>query len=1775
MASTGLISTWFSRAAAPFRRKGVATASLFALVIATPVTLAVLHHGFPVTDTDLYARDVWVTSARDAQAGRVNMQISEMNGFAPLYAADFNQVDVMQSGDDVFVYDGQLGRIERITPAFASLDQRIEVPSHSDVAYNANTLSIVRSVDGALWTVDTTAPLQFDPLVNVPLGEFGADAVSVVTTRGTIFVASPKDGALYRIDAGGGLPEKVLDLELGDFELTAVGERAWILDRDRNVVVDMDGVETTLESPALRIQQVGPARDGVVVATGDALDIVRGPDDVETIDAGVTAPVTKVDYASAPVVLGSCTYGAWTGDARFVERCEGTEPRTLDIPGVAPGDRGEFRVNRDAIVFNNFKTGDVFLVSENFRLVDNWDDSEPQDEPTTVDSEDTVPIPFNELIENRSKENHAPVARSDEFGVRPGKITVIPVLDNDIDEDGDVLVVAATTGVPATFGTLRTIEDGRALLFEPAEGATGTASFRYTASDGRAGGVSETTANLTIHPMDQNEPPRPFQTSTATVEAGAGTTYNVLSDWRDPDGDDLVLVGASTATSDVVQYKANGDVAFIHRSAELGEKTVSVTVSDGRAETASELKVTVAPSGSLAPIGVPDSVSTFTGTFATVKPLLNDLSPSGEQLSLVSVETLSGNATVDIDVDAGSFDVTANTPGTSYLKYTVAAGIPQSAGIVRVDVEEPPKDAQPPIAVPDTAYLRSNEPVTVAVLNNDVSPSGKVLGVQSVSVPDDARYKVELLDASLLRISAAQPLGQQETFTYTMSDGETSVVGGVTIVPVPELSKHQAPRAVPDTVTVRAGDIATVDVLANDYHPDGVHFSLDPELKDLDMADGGVLFASDGKLRVQAPSQAGQYVAVYGITDLYGEAATSSLTVTVTEPDPETNQPPAPKQLTARVYAGGSVSVAIPQGGADPDGDSVTLSAVSGPSLGMITARDSGGFEYQAFPDSAGTDEFVYVVEDAYGATSTATARIGVIPRAPLASPPNAVDDAVSVKPGGVVAVPVLQNDSDPNGYTIKLSPELLEVQDGVTARADQELVIIDAGLVEGTYGVRYQIENENGAQDSAFVTVKVDKNAPEQYPIAQDQVVEWQQAVGQKTYDIDPFVGALNPSGHANELEVSVEGLYSDMAQVLDDGTIRVTLTDERRAIAYRLTNLVDGLSAQAFLVVPKYYSDFPPELWPDLDTQIVPMNTTVEWKISDLAYAPSGKPIIITNADMVSGTRTNGDPVYKDATTLRYTPEHDYRGPASVTFEVTDGTSENDPEGVSATLVLPIIVGDPEYRDYPPSFTPAEILIEAGEKATTFNLRGASSHPNPKIKNSLAYTGLSGTDHQIKASISGGELKVSAPFGTQPGTKSVLSFDVGFGDFLVPGQVTVRVVPSTRPLAKTSDDVEPEGRMLTTYVMPVLDNDFNPFAKKGQPLKVVDAQFDGDNLGATLSFNSSSISITTGGTVKSGTINVIYTVRDATDTKSREVTGRASVIVASAPEPVPSFTVARGGSGEIVVVFQGSPSSNGAPIQYYTVNVSGQPGATSRDDCSAGASCVFTGRTNGQQQTVSVTVTNRVGTTGSSGTKNITPYGTPSAPRNPYLSGGSTATASIRGNWSTPSTTGGGSITYEWAFTQGSTRSGTTTGTSGSYISVGAGTYRFQVRACNPAGCSSWVGSGGKTITNPPPATFTLSQGGYQQFGASWAGWGSTIQLRNYPANRTYTVSCYSRRSGSWSTNTAGVTGAAPSVYSVTTNSSGSATLTSCLWGFSSSGYPGYALLSNGNTTNTVTFN
>lgn len=1701
------LSAWFRE------RKTLAVITALAVVAGVPLTIAVLHKGFPVNAVELDTRDVWVTNGEKLLGGRLNHQIDELDAAVTGASAD---LDVLQDGSAYFLTDLPHGTVDRIDPAFVSLGGRIQIPEGSQVGYGGSTLSVL-SPDGALWVLDASGRLDFDRSKTKPVVKAGPGAKLAVAKSGKTFVLAPKGKRLITVDQPGARADSRGFPVPGAFQLTAVGDQAVVLDTQRNRVITGGGTTLGLPAKGLKLQQPGQDAAAAVVATANSLlSVPLGGGTVTSSPAGATAKGGP-DGVSAPVRLGDCSYGAWSGSGRYLYACDGKKPVGLDIDRPVQGDDLEFRVNHGVIALNNLRDGNAWVVSSNMRLVQNWAQLKPNDTTVQGDTGEEKPVvqSFADTLAQRTEVNRPPIAVSDTYGVRPGRSTVLHVLANDTDPDGDVLTISDVSAIPAAQGLIQPVEGGRALQFTPKDGLSGTISFRYSVEDGR-GGTSSAQVDATLKQPAENTAPAPARPSTAQTEVGQSVTYNVLNDWIDPDGDDLSLVAATATTEDDVRFKPNGDITFTSKTGQAGSKEVRVTVSDGRASTTGSLIVTVKPAGTLDPVAVTDFGDGFTGRPVVLHPLDNDQSPSGEPLTLVGASLDGSGAQVVADAAKGTVTVTSSRPGPYYVVYTLGAGPKTTTGLARVDIAAQGASEAPPIAVTDKAYVRPGEPTSVAVLDNDVSPSGRVLAVRAVAVGKGAQdLNVEVLDNAVVKVTAPTVLTQQVQLAYVVSDGINEATAGITVVPVPPLVQHQPPVAVDDQVPVRAGDVATVSVMDNDYSPDNAPFTLDRQLRDAGGAGpGATAFVSGETVRYQAPTTPGQYNVVYGLTDKYGQKAQATVTFVVGAPDKRSDRAPQPAPLTVRAFAGSSVPVEVPLDGIDPDGDSVTLSGLaSQPALGRISDSTSRSFTYEAYPDSAGTDTFTYRVTDTYGKQATGTVSIAVIPRPSQVRPPIAVNDPVQVKPGRTIAVPVLDNDSDPNGYAIALQKKLLQVDTGLKASVHGKIVLVTAPKEEGSFVVRYQITNGRGGVASAFIQVTVTPRAPEVPPTAVDHVLEPDQVADKSSVKVNALDGATNPSGLVDDLTVGVAGPNASAAAAGQDGVITVKPGERRMAIAYTLTDPVTGLKGTAFVVVPpKGDATAPPRIRDGLPQQIVQADGSKSWRLSDILTVPSGRGYKLTGASGVSATNSSGGPSYGGEQTLTFTAAKGYRGPAAITFAVNDGREAGETADRVTTLVLPITVGEPDQSDVAPTFTSPSEKIEPGEAPLSVDLRASSFHPNPQILSRLTYAGGTSSNPRIQASLSGSTLTLSAPLGVQAGETATIAVTISSGTHTIPGTVNVQVVSSSRPVATQKNPPQTEevrrGQTATLSGAAGDDQWVNPFP--GQPLTITDASAQSAPSGVTVTHTGSSISVSAASGAAIGAVNVVYHVQDATKDPKRTAAaiGQLRVTIHDVPAKPSAPSNPRASDGKVTVAIK-APADNGKPITQYEVT----DGTHSVKTASVGDVTVG-GLTNGKSYSFQVRAQNADGWSDlSAGSTPVTPYGTPSKVGGATIRSSGNAPSDLTMSWnalSDPNGTGGGKATYYYRLNGGAWQS--TTGTSAKANNKGAGSYSFEVYAENPGGKKGTaVTSNTVQVKNPPPPSpsIDLRKGDLKPgYAHSYT---YDVTLHDFAKNRTFSMSVH----------------------------------------------------------------
>ena len=1608
------------------------------LVVVALCVAGVIYKGAEITQVDVNDGGIWVTNKSKQMVGHLDYEARILDGALRTEATNF---DVGQSAETVTVSDLTSLTVAPVNVTQVSLGSPTALPAGSAVMQGGDVLGVLNAADGTLWTTSATSPSPTALSDGAAVASNMGASAFVTGMDGTVYALS-SSGTLTTVKRQGSVDQATTSTIEGipadaQLSMTVVGDQVVALDSASNTLFLPGGRTLNLSAAGVEeggvLQQAGPKADSVLLATPSTLVTIPLKGAAPTITPA--AEGSPVGTPAAPVRHEGCAYGAWTGSGAYLRSCDDPASNRQQVVDTLTSAREiVFRTNRKAIVLNDVAQGSVWLPDSNMVLMDNWDEVENQLEET--EEEQDSPQLTNEIADpEQREENTPPEAVDDEFGIRPGRSTILPVLDNDSDLDGDVLT-ASPTSQPA-WGAVTAARSGRALQITGVSvDQTGSTSFSYEASDGLASAAAR--VQVTIHPYGQNEAPTQLRASSVKIGAGAQIQYQALSDWRDPDGDPIYLKNAEAPEGLSVTFTEDGSLTITEEGGSAGPKTVVLTVADDQGgETRGELTVNVQDPGNLPPTANGDLYQAHPGETVTLDPLKNDTDPNGDSLSLAAVSGAPAGASITPDLDRGTIDFVAASPGSYSFAYTVSDGIASTLGMIRVEVVE--AAALPPVAEDDTAVLPQGGSVLVAPLGNDYDPTGGVLTITSIDSSSVPGLEVALIDRHLLRVTAPAGLDKSVSFSYSVTNGQGSATAQVTVIPGASDRTDLPPVLKPDRAKVRVGDVGTVSVLSNDRSPAGLNLQVESTLEYDPTTALGTPFVTGNQVRLEAGDTPGTMDVTYSVIDSAGNRASSTVTFEVLAAS-DSNQAPRPRDITAWATAGQTARIPVILDGIDPDGDSVTLKSLdSSPQKGSATAKATW-IEYTPNADASGTDSFTYTVEDRQGARASARVRVAVTPVPALNQNPVAVPDTVLTRPDRMVTVNVLANDLDPDGDPLTLEEGSLET---ATPELDPQVrstttVQVHTPSQAGTYLVSYTVSDGRGGVARGTLTVYVQDDAPLKAPIARDDYVSYDElpadgsAVRVKVLDNDE-----DPDGSVDELTVTT----AEAGVSVSGSELLIPVTDSKRLVVYTITDR-DGLTNSAVVTIPGRDSTAPFLSSANLPIEM-DAGTSRTINLSDYVITRAGRtPRLVEGSSPVP---QNGlDSVVADSDTqLTLTANASFSGNTAFLIQVADGDS-SDAGALSASLSLPVRVK--ATKNQPPTFTPTAIRVEAGGEAVTQNLALGVRDPEGVDVTTFTYA-MDSSPSTITASLSGTTLTVSAPEGTPKGSAGSIAVSVTDEDNnTVSAQIPVEVVVSDKPL------IQVPAYTLTAKIGDTVSVDVASSATNPYPESPITLE------SATLSAGSAAVT-TSGTTVSvtpsaSGTISVGFKVNDKLGDPARAVQGTITVTVTGKPAAPTGVTAEGVGSNGARVTFN-APESNGSPITEYRVyDQTGRQVAT----CSTNV-CDVAGLSDGQTYSFTVVAVNKEGESERSTASNtITISGAPGRPGTPQLSAGNTT---ISASWSAPVDNGSAITGYIATATTANGEAGycETTGVTSCVIQglKNGQTYTVTVRARNAKGESA----------------------------------------------------------------------------------------------------------------------
>lgn len=227
------------------------------------------------------------------------------------------------------------------------------------------------------------------------------------------------------------------------------------------------------------------------------------------------------------------------------------------------------------------------------------------------------------------------------------------------------------------------------------------------------------------------------------------------------------------------------------------------------------------------------------------------------------------------------------------------------------------------------------------------------------------------------------------------------------------------------------------------------------------------------------PAQHKRVVDVYR----YEESATTS----ELGPREYLNRPPSATddELTLPACVA-SFTIDVLANDSDPDGDPLVVTGVSGMNHGQVEINADGTLTYLVIDQAAfcaalgGGDTFTYQISDGRGGSDSATVSVRLAAGAGN-SPPVANDDEARVMKGQAVDIPVLANDSDPDGDPLTVV-SVTHTGPGNAAVSINPDNTVRYESLRGTMGYDtfdYTVSDGRGLTATATVTVYVWMFAP------------------------------------------------------------------------------------------------------------------------------------------------------------------------------------------------------------------------------------------------------------------------------------------------------------------------------------------------------------------------------------------------------------------------------------------------------------------------------------------------------------------------------------------------------------------------------------------------------------------------------------------------------------------------------------------------------------------------
>ncbi len=585
-----------------------------------------------------------------------------------------------------------------------------------------------------------------------------------------------------------------------------------------------------------------------------------------------------------------------------------------------------------------------------------------------------------------------------------------------LEDFGTILIATTRTDVDSTTLTLTVSESNAGVVSVTATdvgvrvaniaNANGRTTLTITLSDGRL----STTTQVVVDVTPINDPPVISVTTPAFTLNEDFATFVILVNRTDVDSTTLTLTVAESNAGVITVTTTTLGIEVNSISGVNGRTTLTISLSDGRLSTTTQVVVDVTPINDPPVLTVSTNALTLLEDFGMVLIATTRTDIDGDTLTLTVAESTTGLVTVTT-TDAGVRVANiANANGRTTLTITLSDGRLSTTTQVVVDVTAV---NDPPVLTVSTNTLTLLEDfgtILIATTRTDVDSTTLTL---TVSESNAGVISVTATDVGVRVANIANANGRT-TLTITLSDGRLSTTAQV-VVDVTPINDPPV-LTVSTTALTLAEDFGMVLIAAT-------RTDIDSNTLTLTVAESnaGVITVTTTTLGIEVNSISG----VNGRTTLtisLSDGGLSSTAQVVVDVTPINDPPVLTVSTTALTLVEDfATPILIGTTRTDIDGDTLTLT-VSESTTGLVTVTTTdAGVSVSSILNANGQTTLTITLSDG-GLSSTAQVVVDVTP---INDPPVltvSTNALTLLEDFGMVLIATTRTDIDSNTLTLTVA---------------------------------------------------------------------------------------------------------------------------------------------------------------------------------------------------------------------------------------------------------------------------------------------------------------------------------------------------------------------------------------------------------------------------------------------------------------------------------------------------------------------------------------------------------------------------------------------------------------------------------------------------------------------------------------------------------------------------------------------------------------------------------